>query len=304
VLQWGDVPAGALSTDSFGFTNLPQAIALRKAGTPVDIVGVGASYMGGAQGLFHEYFWLKGLFYYNMAHGRFTLPLYNEAIRTAALPLKPRWIVYGLNEVSFHLIDDYEQWRRSGLDWFAFHSGSWCGPARKTGVPYDQLRAVWRPAFALYVAMEKKLSRKSLDRIDEKKKQRLIERSVYYVREAFELARANDVNFVVLFIPDKARMIGGPSPKNRVASWGFEAEATASLAARLVDFGLNWRIDNLWPADTALDSLYLDTVTGGRPSLPVANNQVASFYVYAVGNIAPFFKAGYAFSWADSRHDW
>jgi hypothetical protein len=211
IVQWGDTPAGALSTDEYGFVNAPDAIALKNANTPIDVIGIGASFMGGAQGLFHEYFWLKGLFYYNMAQSRFTLPNFNAAIKEYAIPARPRLIVYGLNEASFYMIDDFEQWRKSGMDWFSFHSGSWCGPAIKTGMPYAQLR-LCRPVFALYVALERTLFKKTIDRPDEQRKRVLVEHTFRYITEAYETAGKNDIGFVVLFIPDKSRMIGGPSP--------------------------------------------------------------------------------------------
>ena len=213
VLQWGDTPPGALSTDEYGFANSPDAIALKKANAPIDIIGVGASFMGGAQGLFHEYFWLKGMFYYNMAHGRFTLTNFNAAMEEYAIPARPRLIVYELNEASFYMMDDFEQWRKSGIDWFTYHSGSWCGPAVKTGVPYDQLRTC-RPAFALFAATERTLFKKSIDRPDDTVKRRLVEKAFRYIREASAAAGKNGIAFVVLFIPDKARMIGGPSPNH------------------------------------------------------------------------------------------
>jgi len=211
VLQWGDLPSGALSTDRFGFINTPGAIALEKAGTPIDVIGVGASYMGGAAGTFHEYFWLKGLFYYNMAQGRYTLPLYNRVVTDLALPLKPRRILYGLNEVSHLLIDDCERWDKSGQDWMTFHSGSWCGPAIRSGFPYDQLRR-WKPVFALYVAIERTVVKKQMAQLDERQKTGLVEKSFGYIHEAWTATRAAGVEFTVLMIPEKGRALGGASP--------------------------------------------------------------------------------------------
>jgi len=52
-----------------------------------------------------------------------------------------------------------------------------------------------------------------------------------------------------------------------------------------------------------LDSMFLDTIASGRPSLPIEKNSVNSFYVYAMGKIASSLNLGYAFSWSDSRHD-
>jgi hypothetical protein len=214
VIQWGDAPAGALCTDEFGFVNTAEAIAGRRAGMPVDIVGVGASYMGGAQGLFHEYFDLKGLSYYNLANNRFTIPQYNIALKAYALPMKPRWVVYGLNEVSFLMIDDFGAWKKSGKDWFAFHSGCWCGPPIRTGFPYDQLREINKPLLGLSAAIERKLFPSSLTDLSEARKKHLADATRDYVLDAYQTARQQGIGFILLLIPAKSRMVSGPSPQN------------------------------------------------------------------------------------------
>lgn len=210
VIGWGDIPAGALTTDDYGFANNVGAIEMLRDGYPVDVIGVGASFMGGAQNLFHEYLALNGLFYYNMGHGRFTLPQYNIVLEKYALPLQPDWVVYGLNEVSFHLIPDFESWKESGLSWFDYHSGTWCGPARKTGFPDVQLREHPR-LYRVYQSVMKSLFR---GESAEKKPSReaLLDRTLDYVVEARETARRSGVGFILLLIPSKQRMTRGPSP--------------------------------------------------------------------------------------------
>ena len=42
--------------------------------------------------------------------------------------LRPKTILVGLFENDFAEIADFDAWQRSGLDWFEFHSGTWCGP--------------------------------------------------------------------------------------------------------------------------------------------------------------------------------
>jgi hypothetical protein len=210
VIGWGDIPAGALTSDDFGFANSPDAIEMLRAGIPVDMVGVGASFMGGAQNLFHEYLALNGLFYYNMAHGRYTLPQYNIVLEEYALPLRPQWIVYGLNEVSFHLIPDFESWEKSGLSWFDYHSGTWCGPARKTGFPHDRLREYPR-LYRVYQSVMKSLFR-GPRAADKPSREELLDKTYQYVVDAWKKARDAGSGFILLMIPGKQRMIQGPSP--------------------------------------------------------------------------------------------
>lgn len=128
VFHVADVEYDALSTDEFGFWNPPEAIADRTNGEPVDVVGLGDSFMEHAAYEFRALFAQRGLSYYSMAMHRQCPPQYNEILETYTLPLHPKWVVYGLFENDFEEMEDYERWRASGLDWFAFHSGTWCGP--------------------------------------------------------------------------------------------------------------------------------------------------------------------------------
>jgi len=55
-------------------------------------------------------------------------PQYNIILSRYALPLRPRMVIYGVFENDFYELQDYQSWRKSGLDWFTYHSGYWCGP--------------------------------------------------------------------------------------------------------------------------------------------------------------------------------
>ncbi|MBD3321956.1 MAG: hypothetical protein GF350_12740 [Chitinivibrionales bacterium] len=209
VVAWGDVPAGAITTDDIGFANSKEAVAYRESGQPVDIIGIGASYIGGAQKLFHEYFALNGYSYYSFAHGRFTLPQYNIALEKYALPEKPKWIIYGLNEVSFALIPDFEAWRKTEIGWFEYHSGTWCGPAIKRGFPYDQLRACPR-LNNVYLNTMNNFFPKGLGKKPSQKE--LVQKTERYIIDAWKKTESHGIGFILLLIPSKVRMVQGPSP--------------------------------------------------------------------------------------------
>jgi len=123
-----DMTTPALSTDSFGVINAPDAIALRAAGRPIDVVGLGDSFMEMAAAPFHDRFKKLGLAYYSLAIHRQCPPQYGAILKSWAAELKPRAVLYGLFENDFEETADYGSWRSSGVDWFAYHSGTWCGP--------------------------------------------------------------------------------------------------------------------------------------------------------------------------------
>jgi hypothetical protein len=99
------------------------------------------------------------------------------------------------------------------------------------------------------------------------------------------------------------RLLSAASLRNRITSWGYEGEATLTMILKKVDVGSSYRLENLQPRDTVLDSTFLDTIASGRPLLPIERNSVSSFYVYAVGKITSFLNAGYAFAWSNAKHD-
>jgi hypothetical protein len=130
-LNWADQDAehAILSTDECGFRNHPGAIAERRAHRPPDVVAVGDSFMEMAARPLYEFFKGRGLSFHDFAMHRMCTPQYNIILDRYALPLHPRFVIYGVFENDFYELPDYQAWRQSGLDWFAYHSGYWCGPA-------------------------------------------------------------------------------------------------------------------------------------------------------------------------------
>jgi hypothetical protein len=209
VVGWGDIPAGAISTDDIGFINSEEATRNAREGGAVDIIGIGASYIGGAQNLFYDYFALNGYSYHNLAQGRFTFPQYNVALEKYGLALKPKWVIYGVNEVSFTLIPDYEGWKTSGMGWFAYHSGTWCGPAITEGFPRDYLKKFPR-INNLYLGFMKKTFRGAFNKKPSRKE--LVDKTEAYILDAWNTCRENGVGFIALLIPSKVRMVQGALP--------------------------------------------------------------------------------------------
>lgn len=130
-----DIQPRYLCTDAFGVINSPSAIELRRQGRPVDVIGVGDSFMEMAADIFHRRLLDDGRFYYSLAIHRQAPPQYSALLTSTGLSLRPAVVVYGLFENDFNETMDFRNWRRSGMDWFAYHSGVWCGPPVGETVP-------------------------------------------------------------------------------------------------------------------------------------------------------------------------
>ncbi|GMW01737.1 MAG: hypothetical protein AMXMBFR84_28740 [Candidatus Hydrogenedentota bacterium] len=128
VFHIADAVLPPLSTDSLGFINAPEAIAERREGIQVDVLGLGDSFMEGASHTFHKRLREAGMTYYSFAIHRQSPPQYTVAFRQWGRKLAPRYVVYGLFENDFMETRDFYAWRQSDLDWFTYHSGTWCGP--------------------------------------------------------------------------------------------------------------------------------------------------------------------------------
>jgi hypothetical protein len=205
---WGDQVPCLLSTDQWGFINSPEAIAEQKAGKKVDMIGLGASFMQGASSAFYDFFSLHGLFYYNMATHRHTLPMFNDALKQNAMPLKPSWVIYELNEASPALINDYLSWNRSGLDWFTYHSGTWSGPAKSTQYDLGPLKR-FPKINAIAVAVLKKAYPKPALSTGTAAQQQ--SRCFTYIAAADSVTRAAGSRMIVLYIPSKETVYYGMS---------------------------------------------------------------------------------------------
>ena len=199
VFEDGDATAYPLSTDDLGFINSPQAKADIEAGNRPNIIGVGDSFLEHAAPVLTEFFGAHDLVYRNLAMHRTSPPQFTDVVETYALPLKPDLIVYSIYENDFAETVDYLNWEASGLDWFTFHSGTWCGSP--LAVSESERRAVsWVPGYhAVYRRLPTigtEVSRDALPRIVEE------------IDSARRMAADADVGFALLLIPSKADVLG------------------------------------------------------------------------------------------------
>ena len=212
ILKVSDTELDPLSTDRWGFINSPDAIALEQSGKPLDVVGLGDSFMEHGSFLFHSLFAEAGLGYYNMAIHRQCPPQYNIILRDDALPRKPRWIIYGLFENDFDEIEDFERWAASSMDWFAYHSGTWCGRPVTAGA-FE--RAFHATAPGYYVAYRRAMEKLKLASPTAATALSPTPMKVAgYVREAQKAAQASGARFVLLLIPSKMTALTGRSPES------------------------------------------------------------------------------------------
>jgi len=124
VFDVADVEYEPLSTDANGFINHPDALR----NSTVDILGLGDSFVEHAAHTWFELAKDRRLKYYSMALHRTAPPQYAQILKAHIGGGKPKWIVIGLFENDFVETSDFQQWQESELDWFEYHSGTWCGP--------------------------------------------------------------------------------------------------------------------------------------------------------------------------------
>lgn len=215
-----------LSTDGFGFINHPDAIADRESGITVDIVGLGDSFMEHAAHTFYDFFHERGMQYYGMAVHRQAPPQYTAILERHALELKPRWVLYGIFENDFEESVDFEDWRASGLDWFTFHSGTWCGPSRKTTTLGRFQERHLAGSTGLYRVVLSRLrgDNATLAGPSDFEVDLVFDAAV----RAHELARSAGADLLVVLIPGRGTAVVGSSP---------ESEAYDTLLRRFAEMG-------------------------------------------------------------------
>ncbi len=212
-LSWKDQVVERLSTDRFGFRNHPDAIARLEAGDPVDLVGLGDSFMEGGAYRFQALFGAWGLRYYNLAMHRHCPPQYNRILEDHAIGLRPRFIVYGIYENDFLETLDFDDWVASGLDWFAFHSGFWAGPPKPASLAERVVQARLPGFHGLY----RQLTFDARKRAFRDARARELPGNVArHVLEAQTLARAAGIRLIVMLIPSKATAFGRVTPEARL----------------------------------------------------------------------------------------
>lgn len=212
VIEVADADFQPLSTGEFGFLNHPAAIEGVKAGEAVDIIGLGDSFMEHAAHNFYEFFESKGIAYYGMAVHRQAPPHYNVILEDHALLLRPKWILYGLFENDFMETADFDRWRVSGLDWFAFHSGTWCGPPVAANALARFKDRHLGGYDGLYHVLRVRLRGERMTLTGPTQAE--IERVLQEIRRANDLSTASGAAFALVLIPSRATALTGSSPES------------------------------------------------------------------------------------------
>lgn len=216
VPQWYDQEKFPLITDEIGFFNPLLAIEMKKD-KHINIIGLGDSFIYGASFAFFEFFSQKGLFYYNMAMHRHCPPQYNIVLEKYAIKQKPDLVIYGIYENDFDETIDFEQWKKSGLDWFSYHSDTWAGPP----ISLPSWRIMQRKYFPGISVLEQRIRRKlnlpvpiyrqtpSFTTEEEKTK-----KVFNYISHAHHLATSNNIAFLCVLIPARDVNSGGVTSRD------------------------------------------------------------------------------------------
>jgi len=196
-----DTKPPPLSTDAFGIINLQEAIAQYSAGDRPDVIGLGDSFMEIAHRGFYEHFSDAGWSYYSLAIHRQCPPQYNLLLRRHAPAMHPRVILYGLFENDFNETADYLAWKTTGLDWFTYHSGTWCGPPIGASRAQRFLRTRARGWYAFGRILNANLRGERMTLTGPSRTE--IERVTEHIVAARHRAQILGARFVLLLIPSK-----------------------------------------------------------------------------------------------------
>lgn len=195
-----------LSTDEWGFINSPEALAARVAGTPVDIIGLGDSFMEHAAPVLTGYFAAHGLSYYNLAMHRQSPIQFTDTLELYGIGLRPKYVVYSVYENDFHETVDYLNWTNSKMDWFSFHSGTWCG----TPLPLTTAEKVQHKYLPGYTSLLNVIKSKAgIGSSDSRISARTVSDINASIFAARDLAKKNNIQFVLLFIPSRESVLNG-----------------------------------------------------------------------------------------------
>lgn len=195
-------------TDHFGFKNDKIAIK-RLEKEKVNIIGIGDSMIYMASDIFYNFFDKENLFYYNMAIFRQCPPQYNRILTKYALEHKPEAIIYGITENDFLDMIDFENWEKSGVDWFTYHSGSWCGrPDPKYSGRGDlQYLRRWFPGYTNLLISKGLIQRAKRNRNITPNYHKVLQ----HIMEADSICQKNNIKLYVVFVPSKNFIIKGES---------------------------------------------------------------------------------------------
>lgn len=222
-----DMTTPPLSTDSFGVINSPDAKKQYAAGGSFDVVGVGDSFMEMAAAPFHERFKQAGYSYYSLAIHRQCPPQYNAQFTAYAADLQQSILLYGLFENDFDETQDFQSWQKSGLDWFTYHSGTWCGPPIGVGVCERFLRTHARGWYAFARVLDAKYRGENLSvsgpGIGE------IADVAEYIANATHVVHETGTRLVLVIIPSKQTAISGDSLESHAYDTMLELLQRASI---------------------------------------------------------------------------
>ena len=207
-----DMTTPPLSTDSFGVMNSPAAIAQFAAGAECDVFGLGDSFMEMAAPRLHERFAQAGRSYYSLAIHRQCPVQYTAILNTWALPMKPRVVIYGIFENDFQESLDFERWKTSGLDWFTYHSGTWCGPPIGDGAFERFTRNYTRGWYTFARVLNEKLRgpQSNSRAVTEHE----IDLATRPIAEAAKNAENSGARFVLVIIPSKEAAQGATTAES------------------------------------------------------------------------------------------
>jgi len=196
-----------LTTDKYGFRNTIAAISQLNNGKPPDVIGLGDSFMHNAAYVFYNVLKTRKLFYYNMAMFRQCPGQYNLILKKYALKYKPKIIIYGVSNNDPLDLKDFIKWKKSGLDWFTYHSSTWCGPAIDLNPVKRFIKSTFRGWYAFYRHIRKFI----ILNFTKKPKSTIKYTTVAvphttvlnYIKKAIEITRKNNIKMILVFIPDK-----------------------------------------------------------------------------------------------------
>jgi len=278
-----DIIYEPLTTDEFGVWNGPDAIARRAAGERVQVIGLGDSFMEMAAPGFHRTFAARGQFYYSLAIHRQCPPQYFKWLEDPGVNMKPTVVLVGLFENDFLETEDFDAWTGSGMDWFAYHSGTWFGPPAITN-PFRRFAETWlRGWMGLGDVIRVRLRGERMSVTGPSDAQ--VARVSGYLADTAALAKNNGMSLWLVLIPSKPTTRGEPTPES--AAFDRVASALAGEIAGVTDLrgvfqahsdpaSLYYREDGHWndagialAAETVLNHLGLESTS--TESAPASN---------------------------------
>ncbi|HRI86741.1 MAG TPA: hypothetical protein PLJ47_05640 [Candidatus Hydrogenedentes bacterium] len=202
-----DIEPEPLVTDRFGVINAVEAIRKREDAKTVEVIGLGDSFMEMAARGFHEQLGERGFDYYSLAIHRQCPAQYTRILQRWGKELRPRVAIYGLYENDFNEMSDYQSWKRSGVDWFTYHSGTWCGPPIGVGAMERALRTRTRGWYSFGLVIDARLRG---ERVSVSGPSELEVRDVASaVAEAKQTCEQSGIRLVLLLIPSKQTATDG-----------------------------------------------------------------------------------------------